>query len=119
MQTRKTRHVLGVAFSLAIFFVGILMSLRLLGSAAAAPAASGMMPAAQETISLRPIGHFTGDGAEISAFDPESSRLFVVTGGLEMDVLDLRNPLSVTRVMTVAVGAGGANSVAVHDGLVA
>ncbi|GHG03488.1 hypothetical protein GCM10017783_14880 [Deinococcus piscis] len=60
--------------------------------------------------------------AEISAYDPGSKRLFTVngqTGGL--DILDLSDVTAPRRVDSVDLSAygRGANSVAVHDGVVA
>jgi DNA-binding beta-propeller fold protein YncE len=76
------------------------------------------------SLSLRKIGTFQGGGpaaAEITAYDPDSRRLFVVNGALgTVDVLDLSNPASPARISTLqAPGGGSVNSVAVHDGLVA
>ncbi|PSB66146.1 hypothetical protein C7B61_10580, partial [filamentous cyanobacterium CCP1] len=41
---------------------------------------------------LQKIGGYAGTGAEISAFDPDTQRLFVVSGGAEIEVLDLSDP---------------------------
>jgi DNA-binding beta-propeller fold protein YncE len=77
------------------------------------------------TITLEKIGQFTGGGAgaaEITAFDPVSRRLFVVNGALgTVDVLDLKDPTTPTRVDVISVSAigAGANSVAAHNGIVA
>lgn len=60
--------------------------------------------------------------AEISAFDPESNRLFVVNAVENaidiLDLEDLSNPTLVSSIDLSPVGAGG-NSVAVRDGIVA
>jgi uncharacterized protein len=71
--------------------------------------------------SLQKIGGFTGEGAEISAYDPTSRRLFVISGGTLLQVLDLSNPAQPQLVQTLDVAAygGGANSVAIRDGRVA
>lgn len=76
------------------------------------------------SLTLQKIGGFAGGGtaaAEITAYDPDSRRLFVVNGALgNVDVLDLSNPASPARITTLQPRAGGSvNSVAVHDGLVA
>lgn len=77
------------------------------------------------SLSLEKIGGFNGGAvgaAEITAYDAATQRLFVVNGANgTIDVLDLRDPRSPTRVGTISVGSLGAsaNSVAVHDGLVA
>ena len=61
-------------------------------------------PAIAAGITLSPIGTFsTGifddSAAEISAYDPETQRLFVVNGAnTEVDVLDLSDPTSPTLV---------------------
>ena len=82
-----------------------------------------------QALSLEKIGGFTHRGAtdptgfaEINAYDPGTKRLFVVnTSVKEIHVLDLANPASPARVGTVNYSSlgGGANSVAVKDGLVA
>jgi len=85
------------------------------------------------SLSLEKIGNFahkaadpTNPGAaEISAFDPLSKRLFVVNGAQgTVDVLDLTNPtapmlLATLTSMDLGSGLGGANSIAVHNGVVA
>jgi len=70
-------------------------------------------------------------GAEIVSFDPVSKRLFVVSGGDKLAILDATNPGSVTVANTIDLapfattgGANyssgiGANSVAVKNGIVA
>lgn len=81
-------------------------------------------------ISLEQIGRFeTGvfdeSAAEIVAYDQFSKRLFVINANdKSVDVLDITNPAAptLTGMIDVAVDiadAGGVNSVAVHDGLVA
>ena len=78
-------------------------------------------------IELVPIGSWSNGafdvgGAEISAFDPDSARLFVVNGAAAtLDILDLSDPKVVTWIESIdtTVWGGGANSVAIHDGLVA
>jgi DNA-binding beta-propeller fold protein YncE len=57
-------------------------------------------------------------GAEISAFDPRSSRLFVTSfGGLQ--VVSVSANLSMTLVGKVSLGSNDINSVAVKNGMVA
>jgi len=70
---------------------------------------------------LTKIGSFTGSGSEISAYDPASKQLFIISGGTELDVLDLTNPDNPTLVQTIDLAAfgDGANSVAINNGLVA
>ena len=90
-----------------------------------------------KAITLTPIGlyrslTFDSGGAEIAAYDPATKRLFVVnlnglnggadgTPGHFVDVLDITDPTAPVRVHRINVGAWGnqANSVAVHDGIVA
>lgn len=61
--------------------------------------------------------------AEISAYDPQTKKLFVVTnfGTTRIDVLDLTNPALPVIIgqISIAPYGGGVNSVAVHDGKVA
>lgn len=67
-------------------------------------------------------GTFDLGGAEIAAFDPDTARLFVVNGATgTIDVLDLADPTAPVQVGAIDVlqWGGGANSVAVHDGVVA
>ncbi len=61
--------------------------------------------------------------SEISAYDSASKRLFVVNNetGSKVEVLDLSNFPTVTKLQSIdfAAVSGGANSVAVHNGLLA
>jgi hypothetical protein len=79
------------------------------------------------TIALTPIGThassvpFDGDlgAAEIPAYDPGTTRVFVVNGQQEqLEVLDISTPASPVKVGSIAL-ALRPNSVSVHDGLVA
>ena len=64
-------------------------------------------------------GLFAQGGAEISAYDAKSRRLFVVNGAAgSLTVLDLSNPAAPAKVTDITFG-GAANSVDIHDGLVA
>jgi YVTN family beta-propeller protein len=74
-----------------------------------------------EAGTLQKIGNFAGEGAEISAYDPESQRLFVISGGTLLEVLDLSDPSQPTLAQTLDVSeyGGGANSVAIKNGIVA
>ena len=61
-------------------------------------------------------------GAEISAFDPESDRLFVVNALTNsIDILDLSNLSEPTLISSIDLNeiAAGVNSVAVNEGIVA
>src|SRR5687767_12494483 len=67
-------------------------------------------------------GIFNAGGAEIVAHDPGKQRLFVVNAlAATVDVLDIRKPTKpklITSIDFTAIG-GVANSVAVHDGIIA
>ncbi|NBQ88863.1 MAG: alkaline phosphatase, partial [Betaproteobacteria bacterium] len=77
------------------------------------------------TLTLERIGQYDGGAvgaAEITAYDASTARLFVVNGANgTVDVLDLSDPTKPIKVATIDVRdiGGSANSVAVHDGLVA
>ena len=67
-------------------------------------------------------GIYNAGGAEIVAHDPLTQRLYVVNAqAASVDVLDISNPASPTKIATVSLlpFGGVANSVAVHEGLVA
>ncbi|MEM6253121.1 MAG: esterase-like activity of phytase family protein [Cyanobacteria bacterium P01_D01_bin.156] len=74
---------------------------------------------------LERIGGATSElGAEITAFDPASQSLFVVSGGTEVQLFSLADPSNPTSlgaldVADVIPNIDGVNSVAVADGLVA
>ena len=72
-------------------------------------------------INLSKIGTFTSeDGAEIVAHDPTTQRLFITTGDT-VEVIDISDPASPTKVKDIDITSvgGGANSVAVNNGIVA
>jgi 2',3'-cyclic-nucleotide 2'-phosphodiesterase / 3'-nucleotidase / 5'-nucleotidase len=67
-------------------------------------------------------GIYSGGGAEIVAHDPLTQRLYVVNAqAASLDVLSIRNPDRPRKVTTISLlpFGGVANSVAVHDGVVA
>jgi len=73
-------------------------------------------------------GLFDAGGAEIIAFDNSTNKLFVVNSGANtIDVLDIADPSQPAKITTLAVAdqdsasftSGGANSVAVKNGLLA
>jgi hypothetical protein len=70
---------------------------------------------------LTKVGGFQGSGSEISAYDPASQQLFVISGGTRVEVLDLSHPSNPRLVRTIDLAAfgGGANSVTVSHGLIA
>ncbi|PAV25721.1 alkaline phosphatase [Tamilnaduibacter salinus] len=85
-----------------------------------------------DQIQLAQIGRYTDEAnefdesaAEIVAFDPSSARLFVVNSQAgQVDVLDLQDPASPVKAGRIDASerwpdAGGVNSVAVANGLVA
>ena len=68
------------------------------------------------------IGGVTGlTGAEITAFDPTSNRLFIVDGSATLQVFDFSDQANPSLVDTIDVSGFGsaANSVAVSNGVVA
>jgi hypothetical protein len=111
-------------------------SLLLVGLAACAadasegPELSGSSEAvktAKKSITLSPLGTYSSGlfnqaAAEITAHDPVTQRLFVVnaTNG-KIDVLDVNDPTTPTLIDSIDLSAlgAGANSVAMHDGLLA
>lgn len=70
---------------------------------------------------LNKIGGFAGSGAEITAYDPVSQRLFVVDGTANIQIINFSDPSNPTPFSTINLSAYGisANSVAVKNGLVA
>jgi len=85
----------------------------------------GDIEATPTSLTLERIGSYEGGAlgaAEITAFDAQTARLFVVNGANgSVDVLDLRDPKAPKLVGTINISSigGGVNSVAIHDGLVA
>ncbi|MDO6387479.1 choice-of-anchor I family protein [Uliginosibacterium sp. 31-12] len=98
-------------------------------SSSSRSSSSSSVEATPISLSLVKIGGYTHSGgassAEITAFDPASKRLFVINGALgTVDVLNLAdpaNPVLISSISTATFGSGlgGANSVAVRDGVVA
>jgi hypothetical protein len=83
--------------------------------------------AAPEGITLKAIGVYesgiyNGGGAEIAAYDADEERLYVVNALMAtVDVIDISRPARPRKIASLdftAIG-GVANSVAVHDGIVA
>lgn len=74
-----------------------------------------------EAAFLKKVGGFAGEGAEISAYDATSKRLFVISGDTTLQILDLSNPSQPSAVQTLNLSeyGGGVNSVAISNGLVA
>jgi hypothetical protein len=72
------------------------------------------------SIRLSALGTYTGQGSEISAFDPLTQRTFVVSGTSSFDILDTSNPANPTLFRSTSTSElGTANSVAIKHGLVA
>lgn len=95
-----------------------------LSAALAAPLGASIASAAPgDEVSLTPLGTFaTGafdEGAsEIVAHDPATQQAFVVNARAgTVDVLDITDPANPTKAATLETP--GANSVAVHEGLIA
>lgn len=106
----------------------VIIAAAAMAAAAAASLASYATPApAQDapSISLSLLGRYDSglrnqSGAEIVAHDPRSQRLFVVNAAASsVDVLDLADPAHPALLDTLVEDGGDANSVAIHDGLVA
>src|SRR5687768_8774993 len=103
-----------VAVALAAAAAGFLER----GTAAATP---------PKGIELTPIGvyrssYFDQGGAEIAAYDPATKRVFTVNlADRRVDVLDISDPTVPSLVETIDISPWGsqANSVAVHNGVVA
>ena len=82
---------------------------------------------AMAQIDIRPIGTYASglfdeSAAESVAHDPNTQRLYVVNANSgNIDVLDINNPANPTLLFQIdtAPYGDGANSVAVHDGIVA
>ncbi len=96
----------------------------LVGTTVAVGADEGVAPlgGSAPAIGLTELGRYQGQGAEISAYDPGSKRLFVTdAGNARVDILDLTDPASpdpVGSIDTTPYGAGP-TSVAVRDGIIA
>lgn len=94
-----------------------------------AAGATGPAGTGATLVELNPLGTYRPSGnvfdesaAEIVAHDPANQRLFVINAAdVTVDVLDVSNPSQPVLLQTIDATAegGAANSVAVHDGLVA
>jgi hypothetical protein len=111
-----------------------LVTAALIGAAPsllAASALAGTCPPApvgcDQSIELTFLGRwssglYNAGGAEISAHDPVSQRVFVVNGGNKsIEILSIANPANPTLIGTIPMAPYGnaANSVAVRNGVVA
>ena len=72
------------------------------------------------SISLTLQGRYAGGGAEISAYDRESKRLFVTDAeNQRVDIVSISDPAHPVLVGAISVAPGSPNSVAVDEGIVA
>lgn len=96
----------------------------LVGTGVATGAEQGVAPlgGTAPEIGLSELGRYQGEGAEISAYDPASKRLFVTDAeNAKVDIVDLADPAApalLDSIDTTPYGAGP-TSVAVRNGLVA
>lgn len=75
-----------------------------------------------EVVGTYATGAYAQGGAEISAHDPETQRLFTVNAAKNgIDIIDISNPAVPAFLKTIDISAIGtqANSVAWHDGVLA
>ncbi|MGB3777299.1 MAG: choice-of-anchor I family protein [Tunicatimonas sp.] len=86
----------------------------------------GDHPPAENPADFREVGQIalgTEGAAEITAYDPTTKKLFVVSNDTDsrIDVVDLHDPANPTLLEAIDITpyGGGANSVAVSDGLLA
>ncbi len=86
----------------------------------------GDNPPAENPANFQEIGQIalgTEGAAEITAYDPSTKKLFVVSNDADsrIDVVDLQDPTHPALLESIDITpyGGGANSVAVYDGLVA
>jgi hypothetical protein len=102
-------------------------AVALLVGASAIGTGSHVSAQTEDGAGLKYIGRWNSTsgvgGAEISAYDPASQRLFVTNGATnQIDIVNISNPrkpIKVTSIDLAAKGVTGVQSVAVKDGLVA
>ena len=92
-----------------------------LSLASSAVLASSPSQEASSALTMVPLDSIKTGGAEISAHDPQTQRLFVTNAAAAtVSILSTRNPGHLVNVGTIDVSAfGSPNSVAVRDGIVA
>lgn len=75
----------------------------------------------EPSLNIRKIGAIATTGAEISAYDSRSRRIFTTDAGTKkVHIIDASHPARLANAGSIDVSAfGSPNSVAVHDGLVA
>jgi hypothetical protein len=115
------RSVIAVLSTLAIGSAGLTI-----GVAGASPRPLGAVPVPTDQVRLRAIGTFDSGsgnaGAEISAFDPTTKRLFVTNGAAKrIDVVDLANPAAPAKIAEFSIAPYGFDlqGVAARNGIVA
>ena len=112
-----------------VTFLGLFIALPLFASAIASPSAVGAAekPANVAGVSLRFVSRFTSGaglgGAEISAMDAKSKRIFSVNGAQNtvniIDISKVKNPTLVKVVNLSGKGVIGIQSIAALNGMVA
>jgi hypothetical protein len=112
-----------------VTFIGLFIALPLFASAIASPSAVGAAekPANVAGVSLRFVSRFTSGaglgGAEISAMDAKSKRIFSVNGAQNtvniIDISKVKNPTLVKVVNLSGKGVIGIQSIAALNGMVA
>lgn len=123
MPSRRAFAPLAVAVVAAAALVPVLTGSAAAASAAPAGSSDARHGRPAPKVTLTPLGSYsTGaydvGASEIVAHDPRRQRLFVVNAqDGTVEVLDIRNPRAPKKLVSLATP--GANSVAVHDGLVA
>jgi DNA-binding beta-propeller fold protein YncE len=113
--------VIFISMVLGIFLLVYVLNLPTTKAMAETAVAPTINPQVDQSgkIHLNRIGSYTGSGSEIAAYNASIKRLYIVTGGPYLEILDISNPITPTLVTTVTIGEGGANSVAVGHGYVA
>jgi len=103
MKTSRKAHATTVAAAVALSLV------------------SGVALSGHKALNLEQLGTLDTGGAEISAYDASSRRLFVTNAtGSSVAIVDASNPAQLVRVGTIDVSAfGSPNSVAAHRGIIA
>ena len=116
MKNKKASSLVAVLISASV------VGTAFLGSGSASVSADATTQAGLRFLSRWSSGSGIG-GAEISAFDPASQRLFVTNGKTnQIDIVDISQPLRPKKVRSIdlaAKGATGVQSVATKNGIVA
>lgn len=107
--------------------VAVLISASVVGTAFLGSGSGSVSADATTQAGLRFLSRWTSGsgigGAEISAFDPATQRMFVTNGKTnQIDIVDISDPLEPKKVKSIdlaAKGATGVQSVATKNGIVA